>query len=208
MDVFSLVPAAAWYFARLFITKRWLAFIRRKLKFQNAKFSTFWRFPPKRSKFLERTLTQGTTYPNSEQGTCYTIFSAAINSSALAMVSLTWFSLSCASIKAFLWATNSFLLAVTDSSNSYSSYSSSSNSEVWRAKFRLDLLKRGQQCHSISQGINGYGGQGLLSLGGLGGRGREGRRLCTSHGMSIWPGGSGGEGNSSKLGIGNEGRYI
>ena len=138
MDVFSLVPAAAWYFARLFITKRWLAFIRRTLKIQNAKFSTFWRFPPKRSKFLERTLTQGTTYPNSEQGTCYTIFSAAINSSALAMVSLTWFSLSCASIKAFLWATNSFLLAVTDSSNSYSSSLSSSNSEVQRAK--LDLI--------------------------------------------------------------------
>ena len=41
MDVFSLHPAVAWYFARFFITKRWLAFIRRTLKIQNAKFSTF-----------------------------------------------------------------------------------------------------------------------------------------------------------------------
>ena len=41
MDDFSLHPAVAWYFAKLFITKRWLAFIRRTLKIQNAKFSTF-----------------------------------------------------------------------------------------------------------------------------------------------------------------------
>ena len=46
MKVFSLHPAVAWYFATLFITKRYLAFIRRMLKIQNAKFSTFWRFPP------------------------------------------------------------------------------------------------------------------------------------------------------------------
>ena len=40
-DVFSLHAAVAQYFARLFITKRWLALIRRPLKIQNAKFSTF-----------------------------------------------------------------------------------------------------------------------------------------------------------------------
>ena len=44
--IFWLHPAVAWYFARLFITKRWLAFIHRTLKIQNAKFSTFWCFPP------------------------------------------------------------------------------------------------------------------------------------------------------------------
>ena len=41
IDVFSLHPAIAWYFARLFITKKGLAFIRRTLNIQNAKFSTF-----------------------------------------------------------------------------------------------------------------------------------------------------------------------
>ena len=41
MNVFSLHPAVAWYFARLFITKRWLAFIRWTLKIQNVKFSLF-----------------------------------------------------------------------------------------------------------------------------------------------------------------------
>ena len=41
MDVFSLHTAVAWYFARLFITNRWLAFIRHTLKIQNAKFSIF-----------------------------------------------------------------------------------------------------------------------------------------------------------------------
>ena len=46
-DVFSLHPAVVWYFARLFITKRWLAFIHRTPEIQNPKFSTFWRFPPK-----------------------------------------------------------------------------------------------------------------------------------------------------------------
>ena len=43
---FSLHPKVAWYFETLFITKRWLAFIRRTLKIQNAKFSTFWRLTP------------------------------------------------------------------------------------------------------------------------------------------------------------------
>ena len=46
MNDFSLHPAVAWYFARLFITKRWLAFIRQTLHIQNAKFFTFWHFPP------------------------------------------------------------------------------------------------------------------------------------------------------------------
>ena len=46
MDVFSSHRAVAWYFARLFITKRWLAFTRQTLIIQNAKFSTFWGFPP------------------------------------------------------------------------------------------------------------------------------------------------------------------
>ena len=41
MDVFSLHPAVAWYFARLFITKRWLAFIRRTEKFRMPNFLLF-----------------------------------------------------------------------------------------------------------------------------------------------------------------------
>ena len=41
MNVFSLHPAVAWYFARLFITKKWLAFIRRTKKFRMPNFLLF-----------------------------------------------------------------------------------------------------------------------------------------------------------------------
>ena len=41
MDVFSLRPAVAWYFARLFATKRWRAFIHQTKKFRIPNFLNF-----------------------------------------------------------------------------------------------------------------------------------------------------------------------
>ena len=45
MNVISLHPAVAWYFARLFITKIWLALIRHCSKFRMPKFLLFDIFP-------------------------------------------------------------------------------------------------------------------------------------------------------------------